>query len=63
MATELEQVIRGIEKLTPSEQRQVRDALDDLLRPPDEPTALQQRLMEAGLLRHIGNARQRAEHI
>lgn len=63
MATPLERVVRDIKSLTPAERRQVRDTLDGLLSAPTDPTALQQRLMEAGLVRHTGNADKLAEHI
>jgi len=63
MATELEQLLRDIGKLTPGEQRQVRDTLDSLLGARAEPTALQQKLMAAGLVRHVGDASKLAEHI
>ena len=64
MATTVERVLREIEDLTHEEQQRVRDALDHLLIDVSlEPTPLQQRLLEAGLIRRIADPRKRAEHV
>ena len=63
MATKVEQVLRDIEELTDEERQQVHEALDRLLYPPLEPTPLQRKLLEAGLIDQIGDPRKRAAHI
>jgi hypothetical protein len=62
MATDLAQVIRAIGRLTQEEQQQAPDTLDDLLGAA-RVTPLQRRLLNAGLIRHVGDPVTRAEHI
>ncbi|MDA1190076.1 MAG: hypothetical protein O3A46_00150 [Candidatus Poribacteria bacterium] len=55
MATQLDEVLRGIDELTSDEKRHVRRVLDRLLDPPFEITPTQRGLMEAGLLEEPAN--------